>query len=193
MSTIINGSTNAITFPDATIQTTAALTSGGSLTSATITALNTSGITFPATQVPSSDPNTLDDYEEGTWTPVITGSISNPVSSGTANQATYVKVGRIVTLNFYLQGGFSSAGSGDLRLTGIPFASAATTQAMSGPAATYQCSFGGNIVVWQFNITTTMCLLGSNNNGGAWTQQQVNALNSGLYAITGTVTYLAAS
>jgi hypothetical protein len=28
------------------------------------------GITFPATQVPSADANTLDDYEEGTWTPV---------------------------------------------------------------------------------------------------------------------------
>jgi hypothetical protein len=31
----------------------------------------TSGITFPATAVAASDANTLDDYEEGTWTPVV--------------------------------------------------------------------------------------------------------------------------
>jgi len=32
------------------------------------------GITFPATQSASTDANTLDDYEEGTWTPVVVGS-----------------------------------------------------------------------------------------------------------------------
>jgi len=31
------------------------------------------GITFPATQSASSDANTLDDYEEGTWTPTSPG------------------------------------------------------------------------------------------------------------------------
>ena len=41
--------------------------------------LSVNGITFPATQIPSADGNTLDDYEEGTWTPTIssgTGSIT---------------------------------------------------------------------------------------------------------------------
>ncbi len=32
--------------------------------------LGSGQITFPATQNPSADANTLDDYEEGTWTPV---------------------------------------------------------------------------------------------------------------------------
>lgn len=32
------------------------------------------GLPFPTTQVPSSDSNTLDDYEEGTWTPVVYGN-----------------------------------------------------------------------------------------------------------------------
>jgi hypothetical protein len=55
-----------------------------------------SGITFPATAVAATDANTLDDYEEGTWTPnqgggfTITGTFS---SSGT-----YTKVGRLVTV-----------------------------------------------------------------------------------------------
>jgi hypothetical protein len=36
------------------------------------------GITFPATQSASTDANTLDDYEEGTWTPTVVAN------SGTA-------------------------------------------------------------------------------------------------------------
>lgn len=32
------------------------------------------GIPFPVTQVPSTDANTLDDYEEGTWTPILYGN-----------------------------------------------------------------------------------------------------------------------
>jgi hypothetical protein len=51
-------SDKTITFPDAT---------GTVVISGTTPSLN--GITFPATQVASADANTLDDYEEGTWTP----------------------------------------------------------------------------------------------------------------------------
>src|SRR3990167_787780 len=44
--------------------------------------LNLTGgqIKFPGTQVPSSDANTLDDYEEGTWTPIITSSVGTLTS-----------------------------------------------------------------------------------------------------------------
>jgi hypothetical protein len=54
--------------------------SGGTatLSSAAVTAFSNvpllTGLTFPATQVASADPNTLDDYEEGTWLMAITGS-----------------------------------------------------------------------------------------------------------------------
>jgi len=51
-----------------------------------------SGITFPATQSASSDANTLDDYEEGTWTPTL----SNFGGTGLAASGYYTKIGRIV-------------------------------------------------------------------------------------------------
>jgi hypothetical protein len=52
------------------------------------------GITFPATQSASSDANTLDDYEEGTWTPTFTSW------GGTfTTVATYAKIGRVVYFN----------------------------------------------------------------------------------------------
>jgi hypothetical protein len=55
---------------------------------------NAAGIAFPATQVASSDPNTLDDYEEGTWTVAATNVT---VNSGTmAYVGVYTKIGNLV-------------------------------------------------------------------------------------------------
>jgi hypothetical protein len=56
---------------------------------------NLSGITFPATQVPSADANTLDDYEEGTWTPDVYHTSSNN-STWTVKQGKYTKIGNVV-------------------------------------------------------------------------------------------------
>ena len=50
------------------------------------------GITFPATQSASSDANTLDDYEEGTWTPNMTAFI-NVTGTPTFQSAKYTKIG----------------------------------------------------------------------------------------------------
>jgi len=58
------------------------------------------GITFPATQSASSNANTLDDYEEGTWT----ATLSN-CGAGSVTNTNYVKVGRIVTARLTISGG----------------------------------------------------------------------------------------
>jgi hypothetical protein len=64
----------------------------------TVTSLITeSGITFPATQVASADVNTLDDYEEGTWTPVVVGtSTAGTASYVSQANAIYTKIGSLV-------------------------------------------------------------------------------------------------
>jgi len=54
-----------------------------------------SGITFPATQSASSDANTLDDYEEGTWTATITNVVGTYTLT-TVNYAQYTKIGQMV-------------------------------------------------------------------------------------------------
>ena len=59
------------------------------------------GITFPAAISASSDANTLDDYEEGTWTPTWTGLTTS--GSVSKNIGYYVKVGRIVYYAAFLQ------------------------------------------------------------------------------------------
>jgi hypothetical protein len=67
--------------------------SGGN-TSATGT-----GIAFPATQSASSDANTLDDYEEGTWN---IADNSGATLTFTSVYASYIKIGRAVTINVEL-------------------------------------------------------------------------------------------
>jgi hypothetical protein len=73
------------------------------------------GIAFPATQSASSDANTLDDYEEGTWTPTG-GSLTNNVT------ATYTKVGRLVYATYDVT--FPSGGAAtQAQINGLPFTS----------------------------------------------------------------------
>lgn len=84
------------------------------------------GITFPATQSASSDANTLDDYEEGTWTPTIVGSTSAGTASYTVQNARYTKIGRMVQFECYIA--YSGGnGTGNLRVAGLPFTAAGTT------------------------------------------------------------------
>jgi hypothetical protein len=80
------------------------------------------GVAFPATQSASSDANTLDDYEEGTWTPTVLGSTTAGTTTYTTQVGTYTKVGNMV----YCQGLIiwtAGTGTGNLRFGGLPFTS----------------------------------------------------------------------
>ena len=80
------------------------------------------GITFPATQSASSNANTLDDYEEGTWTPAVTfGGGATGVTYGGSNGGTYTKVGRIVTVCGILDLTSKGSSTGNISITGLPF------------------------------------------------------------------------
>jgi hypothetical protein len=66
------------------------------ITSAGVLELTQGQIKFPATQTASADANTLDDYEEGTWTPVDNSGAGLSLS---LNGRQYTKIGRAVTIN----------------------------------------------------------------------------------------------
>jgi len=94
---------------------------------ATIPTINLTGgqITFPATQSASSDANTLDDYEEGTFTPTFTASGSAPSSVTYSNQnGRYTKIGRLVYIEVYVRITAYSGGSGEVRIGNLPFTAA---------------------------------------------------------------------
>lgn len=88
--------------------------------------VHTGNVAFPATQVASADANTLDDYEEGTWTPTNTSSsgFTAGVTSYYGSTPSYTKIGRKVTIYGGLFFGNSSGtiATGDwIDIGGLPF------------------------------------------------------------------------
>jgi hypothetical protein len=80
------------------------------------------GITFPATQSASSDANTLDDYEEGTWTPTVVGDATAGTYTVVPSGCVYTKIGRMVALQFNMTFSAASGGSGSAIIGNLPFA-----------------------------------------------------------------------
>jgi hypothetical protein len=102
------------------------------------------GITFPATQSASTNVNTLDDYEEGTFTPTIIGTTSAGTGTYSANSqiGRYTKIGNRVYFTIYLVW-TAHTGTGNMSVAGLPFTSIAT-------AGTFNA-----LSTWNQNITMT--------------------------------------
>lgn len=79
------------------------------------------GLTFPAVQAAIADSNTLDDYEEGLWTPIITNGTTN-VTSYYWQRGYYLKIGKRVFIELQLSINVVGITSGDIKITGLPFA-----------------------------------------------------------------------
>jgi hypothetical protein len=95
------------------------------------------GIDFSAnTHVSGMSSELLDDYEEGTWTPVITAS-SGTINTYVISSANYTKIGRLCTINLYYYVTSNGTGSGYSKFT-LPF----TATSLAGYKAT-----GGGVEV----------------------------------------------
>jgi hypothetical protein len=82
-----------------------------------------SGISFPASASASSDANTLDDYEEGTWTATVAfGGASVGITYGNRT-GNYTKIGNLVVCTMLLQVTNVGSSSGAATITGLPFSS----------------------------------------------------------------------
>jgi len=110
------GATTATTGKFTTVQAATTMGVGGTTPSA-----SGAGISFPATQSASSDANTLDDYEEGTWTPTIKFGGASTGITYTTQTGTYTKIGNLVriTANIVLSNKGSSTTYAEIY--GIPF------------------------------------------------------------------------
>ena len=83
------------------------------------------GLAFPATAVAVADANTLDDYEEGTWTPSQGSGLT--VVGAFSSSGTYIKIGKSVTVLGLMQGATSVAmGAVGILTANLPFTAANT-------------------------------------------------------------------
>lgn len=106
--------TNGITTNSGTVISASTIGVGGATPST-----SGAGITFPATQSASTDANTLDDYEEGTFTPIMSPTSGSWTTSSKTGQ--YVKVGRTVTVFMSLTITTVGTGSGYIDIGNFPF------------------------------------------------------------------------
>lgn len=121
----------------------------------------TGQVIFPATQSASGGANTLDDYEEGTWTPVLGGSGGTSGQTYSVQSGTYVKIGQFVMATFRCD--FTAKGTitGNLQVQGLPFT------VNGGPNVLYQsplvwsstASAYSNLQAQQTNASGTTALI----------------------------------
>jgi hypothetical protein len=84
---------------------------------------NTGGqIAFPAVPIPSTNPNTLDDYKEGTWIPSIIGLTSAGSATYSSRIGTFLKIGRLVFCSLFVDWS-GHTGTGNMSITGLPYTS----------------------------------------------------------------------
>lgn len=80
-----------------------------------LVSIDGAGITF------DSGTNYLDDYEEGTWTPAITGTSGIPSITYSHRSAYYIKTGNSIIARWGMRISSISGGSGTTRITGLPY------------------------------------------------------------------------
>jgi hypothetical protein len=132
-----------------------------------------SGLTFPATQSASSDANTLDDYEEGTWTPTDASGASLSLTAA----GNYTKIGRLVTVRFSITYPTTSSTSSAI-IGGLPF----TNQVEGGYAHTYTSSNTAPIFGRQGGAgSTTLLVLNYNFSTNITNVQLSGTATSGMY------------
>jgi hypothetical protein len=126
------------------------------------------GVGFPATQVASSDANTLDDYEEGTFTPTIIGTSTAGTGTYSVQSGTYTKVGRLVSCQIFLDW-TAHTGTGDMRISGLPFQVSSASNYFAAAAIGYFSNVSlsaGNIATGYAINATSVITLGQYPTGG---------------------------
>ena len=65
--------------------------------------------------------NYLDDYEEGTFTPTLGGSTTNPTVTYAIQSGVYTKIGNLVTAIVVVGTSANTGGAGSIQIKGLPF------------------------------------------------------------------------
>lgn len=128
---LVNANATTVNFAGAATSISIGSASGTATINNAITALKAATVDtvkFPASQVVSGDPNTLDDYEEGSWTPLVLSSGNAHNGTYSIQSGAYIKVGRLVSVRGIVNwtGGTTSL-AGILSVGNLPFVAGSST------------------------------------------------------------------
>jgi hypothetical protein len=138
--------------------------------------------------------NKLDDYEEGSFTPVLADATTGGNASSTTGYAKYTKIGRQVflTVHFYNIDTTGLTAGNDICIQGLPF----TASSISG-SAWYTGTMFSSVLSFTrtencypiINDNTSFLRLGFNRDGAGFDAQQVNGITSGQTDISINISY----
>jgi hypothetical protein len=122
----------------------------------------------------SANANTLDDYEEGTWTGTMTGGTTAPTTPVTAT-GKYTKIGNVVTVIIIFNDKDTTGAVGQLLVTGLPFTSTSSVINQMGSVAVYGLSIPNKTLnTWISSSSTTIEFISAADNG-AWSFPNITA------------------
>lgn len=180
ITTLLNSTTNAFVFGSSENYPVSFVTNGvekwrlettGNLTQK----VANTGIDFSANaDAAGMTSNLLNWYEEGTWTPalVLTGSVTY-----TTQRGTYTRVGRLVTIQLYVEVNVATTPSGTLEVSGLPFTVSAGSKGALAIIATGMSASA--TTTWMGNPTA------GTNNLRLYTYAAGNLANPGSYVASG--------
>ena len=87
-----------------------------------------------ATSIKFGSGTVLSTYEEGTWTPNLTGDGGGSGQTYTSQTGTYTKIGRVVTVNFYINLSAKGTITGNAIISNLPFTVLNTGSLIAGGA-----------------------------------------------------------
>jgi hypothetical protein len=145
------------------------------------------GITFPATQSSSTDANTLDDYEQGTFTPSLTFGGGSTGITYSSRVGYYTKIGNMVHVTAYVFLSSKGSSTGGMQIINLPFTAQSGADsysalsvyvgAASGTSGTYMAFITPttNTTSWYFSQTGTPATFGN-----------TQCINTSDFIVTGT-------
>jgi hypothetical protein len=158
--------------------------------------LQTNGLQFPASQVASANSNTLDDYEEGVFLPVLTcGTPGNLTVTYGTQAGFYTKIGRLVTVHVDIApASFThTTASGIVTITGLPFTPAQDCFASFAAYSNFT-SAGFTSLAVQLVATVASIFVGKSGSGQAYSVASITDFpTAGLLRLSTSFSYLAAT
>lgn len=146
-------------------------------------------IKFPAAQSASADANTLDDYEEGTFTPTVSFGGAAVGLTYAAQVGKYTKIGNVVYYKLYVQLSAKGSSTGNATVGGLPFAADATANSFAPGAiwVSQMTGISGGPMAY-VNPSSSGLLLHYSGTGTATAMADTNFANNTQFMISGCYT-----
>lgn len=135
--------------------------------------------------------NALNYYEEGTWTPILSGTTGGDYTAAGVNSGKYTRVGNVVTITCTLNWSGGGPYSGNLCVKGVPFTNGGNRCHGSMGAVSSGLAFTSGYSNWSFLIDpgfNAVYIIQNATSGGGYSHGPSVSSSGLVYALS--VTYL---